>query len=86
VLTCHRLLVGGHGQLNTGIEVVGSGPHDVNELFILPPSSFPLHLVLQFTQPLTEMIIGNREIIFLGSTVRPARKADNPTVICEPIV
>jgi hypothetical protein len=33
-------------------------------------------------QPLTEMIPGT----FLGGKGRPARKADNLTAICEPIV
>jgi hypothetical protein len=28
----------------------------------------------------------NRKNIFMGSKARPARKADNLTVICEPIV
>jgi hypothetical protein len=39
------------------------------------------------TQSLTEMSTRNRKIImFLGSKVRPVRRADNVTAICEPIV
>jgi hypothetical protein len=36
---------------------------------------FQLQLALEFTQPLTEM-----------TKVRPVRKADKLTAICEPIV
>jgi hypothetical protein len=40
-----------------------------------------------FTQPLTEMSTRNiKKTMFLGSKVRPVHKADNLTVICEPIV
>jgi hypothetical protein len=39
-------------------------------------------MALMFIQPLTEM----STLIFLGSRVRTARKADNLTTICEPIV
>jgi hypothetical protein len=40
----------------------------------------------RFTQPLTEMSTRNIKIImFLGSKVRRVRKADNLTVICEPM-
>jgi hypothetical protein len=39
------------------------------------------------TQPLIEMSTRNIKIImFLGSKVRPMRRADNLTAICEPIV
>jgi hypothetical protein len=43
---------------------------------------------LGFTQPLTEISIGNIIIIimFLGSKVRPVRRADNLIAIYEPIV
>jgi hypothetical protein len=42
---------------------------------------------MRFTQPLTEMSTRNIKIImFLGSKVRPVRRADNLTAICEPIV
>jgi hypothetical protein len=41
----------------------------------------------EVTQPLTEMSTRNRKIIlFLGSKVQPVRRADNLTVISEPIV
>jgi hypothetical protein len=44
-------------------------------------------LGLGFTQPLTEMSTRNIKIItFLGSKVRPVRRADNLTDTCEPIV
>jgi hypothetical protein len=39
-------------------------------------------MALGLTQPLTEMSTG----IFLGGKKRPARRADNLTAICEPIV
>jgi hypothetical protein len=39
-------------------------------------------MALLFTQPLTEM--GTRRYVW--GKVRPARKADNITAICEPIV
>jgi hypothetical protein len=39
-------------------------------------------MALGSTQPLTEMSTKN----FLGGEGRPARKADNLTAICEPIV
>jgi hypothetical protein len=39
-------------------------------------------MALGSTQPLTEMSTTN----FLGDKERPARKADNLTAICEPIV
>jgi hypothetical protein len=39
-------------------------------------------MALVLTQPLTEMSIRN----LLGGKPRPARKADNMTAICEPIV
>jgi hypothetical protein len=38
-------------------------------------------MALGLTQPLTEMSTSN-----VGSKARPARKADNLTAICEPIV
>jgi hypothetical protein len=39
-------------------------------------------MVLESTRPLIEMSTTN----FLGGKKRPARKADNLTAICEPIV
>jgi hypothetical protein len=43
--------------------------------------------LLKFTQPLTEMSTRNIKIImFLGNKVRLVRRADNLTVIYEPIV
>jgi hypothetical protein len=44
-------------------------------------------IILGFTQPLTEMSTRNIKIMmFLGSKVRPERRADNLTDICEPTV
>jgi hypothetical protein len=39
-----------------------------------------------FTQPLIEMSTRSRNITFLGSRARSARKAGNLTAVCEPIV
>jgi hypothetical protein len=39
-----------------------------------------------FTQHLTEMSTGSREIIFLRSKALPARKVGNLTAISDPIV
>jgi hypothetical protein len=39
-------------------------------------------MALGFTQPLTDISTRN----LAGGKVRPARKADNLTAICEPIV
>jgi hypothetical protein len=51
------------------------------DFFNLPnPSSHAMALVS--TQPLTEMSTKN----LLGDKERPARKTDNLTAICEPIV
>jgi hypothetical protein len=65
----------------TSRKVAGSSPDEVDFFFNLPNlSSFTM--ALGSTQPLTEMVPG----IFLGGKERPARKADNFTDICEPIV
>jgi hypothetical protein len=62
-------------------KVAGSIPNEVIEFFKLPnPSSRTMALVS--TQPLTEM--GTRNIP-VGKWLL-ARKADNLTAICEPIV
>jgi hypothetical protein len=62
---------------------MGSIPDEVTESF------FSIYLILpvalQFTQPLTEMSTRSRKM-FLGSRALLARKADNLTAICEPIV
>jgi hypothetical protein len=66
-------------------KVAGSSPDEAIEILILP-ITFQPHWALGFIQPLTEMSIRNRKILFLGSRERPAHKADNHTAICEPIV
>jgi hypothetical protein len=56
-------------------------PDEVTEFFNWPnPSSRTM--ALGSTQPLTEMSTRNLH----GGKGRPARKADNLTAICEPIV
>jgi hypothetical protein len=41
---------------------------------------------MEFIQPLTEMSIRRRKIMFLWSRALPVLEADNLTAICEPIV
>jgi hypothetical protein len=61
--------------------VAGSSPDDVDFFFKLPnPSSRAM--ALGPTQPLTKMSIRNLS----EGKRRPARKADNRTAICVPIV
>jgi hypothetical protein len=60
---------------------VGSIPDNIIGFFNGPNSSSRI-VAVESTQPLTEMSTG----IFLGGKERPARKADNLTAICEPIV
>jgi hypothetical protein len=43
-------------------------------------------MALGFTQPPTKRVPETEEKKFLGSRERAERKADNFTVICEPIV
>jgi hypothetical protein len=60
---------------------VGSNPDEVDFFFNLPnPSS--RNMALGSTQPLTELSTRN----IPGGKGRPARKADNLTAMCEPIV
>jgi hypothetical protein len=53
---------------------------------------FSVYLILSVslgpgvTQPVTEMSIRNRKIVFLWSRARPVPKAESLTAICEPIV
>jgi hypothetical protein len=59
----------------------------VNDIFffnLTNPSS--LTRQLDFTQPLAEMSIRSKKVMFLGSKVRPVRRADNLAAVCEPIV
>jgi hypothetical protein len=61
--------------------VIGSMPDEVIGFFILPNSSSRT-MALGSTQPLTEMSTRNLP----GGKGRRARKADNFTAICDPIV
>jgi hypothetical protein len=65
----------------TSRNVAGSFPDEVIGFFNLPNSSRRT-MALGSTQPLTEMSTRNLP----GGKKRPARKADNLTTICEPIV
>jgi hypothetical protein len=59
------------------LQVVGSIPDEIITFF-----QFSIHTTaLGLTQPLTEMSTRNLP----GGNGRPARKADNFTVICMPI-
>jgi hypothetical protein len=49
-------------------------------------SNYLILLALGFTQSLTEMSTRSRNIMFLGSRTWSVRRADNCTIICEPIV
>jgi hypothetical protein len=60
---------------------MGSIPDDVNGFFNLPNPSSRI-MALASTQPLTEMSTRN----IPGGKGRLARKADNLTAICEPII
>jgi hypothetical protein len=51
-------------------------------IFFNPPNTFSRTMALESTQPLTEMSTRNLS----GGKRRRARKADNPTAICEPTV
>jgi hypothetical protein len=62
-------------------KVANSIPNEVIEFFNGPNPSSRI-MVLAPTQPLTEMSTRNLP----GGKGRPALKADNLTVICEPIV
>jgi hypothetical protein len=67
--------------LHCSRKVAGSIPDEVIGLFNRPnPSSRTM--ALGSTQPLTKMSIRNLP----GGKRRPARVADNLTVVCEPIV
>jgi hypothetical protein len=50
---------------------------------------FSIHIILLalgFTQPLTEISMRSRKIMFLRIRERPVRRVDNLTTICEPTV
>jgi hypothetical protein len=68
------------GHYATSRKVAGSSPDEV--IFPNWPNSSSRTMALGSTQPLTAMSIRN---IPWGKG-RPARKADNLTAICEPIV
>jgi hypothetical protein len=60
------------------LKVSGPRSDDMNALF-------SIYLLLDFTQPITEMITRSRKI-FLGSRALPVRRAYNLTAICVSIV
>jgi hypothetical protein len=68
----------------TNRKAADSRPHEVNEFYsiylILPAATGS-----GFTQPITEMSTRSRKM-FLGSRLRPVRRAHNLTSIREPIV
>jgi hypothetical protein len=62
----------------TNRKIAGSIPDEV--IFLNLPNTYGRTTLWGFTQPLTEMSTGNIKIImFLGSKVRPVRRADNLT-------
>jgi hypothetical protein len=65
----------------TSRKVTGSIPDEFTGFFNSPNPSGRI-MALGLTQPLKEMSTG----IFLGGKERPARKADNLTIVCEPAV
>jgi hypothetical protein len=64
----------------TSRKVAGSSSYEV--FFSIWPNPSSLTMTLGSTQSLTEMSTSNLP----GGKGRPARKADNLTTICEPIV
>jgi hypothetical protein len=63
------------------MKLAGSIPDEAIGFFYWPnPSS--LTMALGLTRPVTEMSTRN----LFGDKERPARKADNLTAICEPII
>jgi hypothetical protein len=72
-------IIGGHYA--TSRKAVDSIPDEVIGFFNWPNLSSRI-MALGSTQPLTEMSTRNLP----GSKGRPARKADNLTAICKPIV
>jgi hypothetical protein len=62
--------------------VAGSIPDEVTVFFFKWPNPSSRTMALGSTQPLTEMSTRNLP----GGKGRPARKVDNLTAICEPIV
>jgi hypothetical protein len=81
---------GGGGVLGYAVEqwlrhyatirkVADSRPDEVNLFFF---SDYLIFWILGFTQPLTEINIRIRKIMFLGSRARPVFKADNLNAIC----
>jgi hypothetical protein len=64
----------------TSRKVAGSSPDEVD--FFNWPNPSSRTMALGSTQPVTEMSTRNLPVV----KGRPARKADNLTAICEPIV
>jgi hypothetical protein len=62
------------------MEVAGSKPDEVNELFFNLPNISGSTKLWGLLIPMSS---GNRNIIFMESRARPVRRADNITAICE---
>jgi hypothetical protein len=65
----------------TSRKIVGSTPEDVINFFLNLSNPSGLAMVLEFTQPQTEMSTRNLP----GGKARLMRKADNLAAICEPL-
>jgi hypothetical protein len=81
-------LVGSHQQVAkeevTEIHGRGRGDKTWPMLLEMVNTSVRHTRLWGFTQSLTEMSTRSRKIMFLGSRVRPVRRADNLTTICGP--
>jgi hypothetical protein len=63
-------------------KVAGSSPDEVIGFFFSSLNSSSGNIALKSIQPLIEMSNSN----IPGGKERPARKADNLSIICEPVV
>jgi hypothetical protein len=70
-------------MLQAGRSLVRVLMRSINFFNLLVPSSCAM--AMGFTQPLTEMST-RRSFYLSGGKAWPARKADNLTAICEPVV
>jgi hypothetical protein len=72
------------GMVQAGRSRVQSPMRQLN--FLNLPNTSSRTVAPRFTQPLTEMSIRSRKIMFLESRAPPVRRGDNLAAICEPIV